>query len=153
MLKTSSGLLELISCLRSLGCDACEHVISKPRGATCQFRTQRTTASQLQWLALFWVVRRSQRTRLSGGATVVIFFFPYNPPHPPYPEGKPPTRPTPKSLISVHFGSVWLRFGSVWLRLAPFQVCFRSVSGPFRGVGWDRGGVGERGFCKGKEYH
>ena len=25
--------------------------------------------------------------------------------------------------------------------------------GPFRGVGWGRGGVGERGFCKGKEYH
>ena len=37
------------------------------------------------------------------------------------------------------FGSVWLRFGS--------------VSGPFRGVGWGRGEVGERGFCKGKEYH
>ena len=84
---------------------------------------------------------------------VVIFFFPYNPPpHPPYPD-KPPARPTPKSLMSVPFGSVWLRFGSVWLRLAPFRVCFGSVSGPFRGVGWGRGGVGERGFCKGKEYH
>ena len=53
-------------------------------------------------------------------------------------------------MISVHFGSVWLR-------LAPFRVCSGSVSGPFRvrfgGVGWGRGGVGERGFCKGKEYH
>ena len=56
-------------------------------------------------------------------------------------------------MISVHFGSVWLRsapFGSVWLR-------FGSVPGPFRvcfgGAGWGRGGVGERGFCKGKEYH
>ena len=30
-----------------------------------------------------------------------------------------------------------------------------SVSGPFRGVEWGRGrgGVGERGVCKGKEYH
>ena len=43
-----------------------------------------------------------------------------------------------------------LGFGSVWLR-------FSSISGPFRvrfgvlgGVGV---GVGERGFCKGKEYH
>ena len=57
-------------------------------------------------------------------------------------------------MISVHFGSVWLRsgpFGSVWLD--PFRVCFGSVSGPFRRVGWGRGGVGERGFCKGKEYH
>ena len=88
----------------------------------------------------------------TGLARVVIFFFPYNPTPPPYPD-KPPARPTPKSLISVHFGSVWLRFGSVWLRLAPFRVCFGSVSGPFRGVGWGRGGVGERGFCKGKEYH
>ena len=84
---------------------------------------------------------------------LVIFFFPYNPPPPPYPD-KPPARPTPKSLISVHFGSVWLRFGSVWLRSGPFRVCFGSVSGPFGGVGWwGRGGVGERGFCKGKEYH
>ena len=49
----------------------------------------------------------------------------------------------------LNFGPFPLRvapFGSVWLR-------FGSVSGPFRGVGWGRGGVGERGFCKGKEYH
>ena len=80
----------------------------------------------------------------------VTFFFPYNPP-PPQP--RQTARPTPKSLISVHFGSVWLRFGSIWLRLAPFRLRFGSVSGPFRGVGWGRGGFGERGFCKGKEYH
>ena len=57
-------------------------------------------------------------------------------------------------MISVHFGSVSVRFGSVGLRLAPFwpfRVCFGSVSGPFWGVGWGRGGVGERGFCKGKK--
>ena len=74
----------------------------------------------------------------------MIFFFPYNPP-PPLPR-KPPARPTPKRLISVHFGSVWLRFGSVWLCLAPFRVRFGSFW-------WGRGGVGEKGFCKGKEYH
>ena len=34
-----------------------------------------------------------------------------------------------------------------------FGSVLGSVSGPFRGVGWGRGGVGERGFCKGKEYH
>ena len=57
----------------------------------------------------------------------------------------------------VHFGSVWLRsapFGSV---SGLFRVCFGSVSGLFRvrfgSVGWGRGGVRERGFCKGKEYH
>ena len=77
---------------------------------------------------------------------VVIFFFPYNP-HPPPPiSTNPPGRPTREDLIPVHFGSVWLRSGP-----------FGSVSGLFRvrfgGVGWDRGGIGERGFCKGKEYH
>ena len=61
-----------------------------------------------------------------------------------------PTKSAPFGSVSAPFGSVWLRFGSV---LAPFRVCFGSVSGPFRGVGWGRGGVGERGFCKGKEYH
>ena len=42
----------------------------------------------------------------------------------------------------------WFRSISApfWLRLAPFRVCFGSVSGPFRGVGWGRGGVGERIF-------
>ena len=66
---------------------------------------------------------------------LVIFFFPYNPHPPPIPTN-PPGRPTREGLISVHFGSVWLRsapFGSVWLRLAPFRVCSGSVSGPFRG--------------------
>ena len=73
------------------------------------------------------------------------FLFPLQPPHTPYP-GKPPAHPTPKSLISVHFGSVWLRLGSVWLR-------FGSVLGPFRVRFGVLGGVGERGFCKGNEYH
>ena len=40
-------------------------------------------------------------------------------------------------------GSVWLRFGSV-------SGLFRVRFGSF---GWGRVGVGERGFCKGKEYH
>ena len=51
----------------------------------------------------------------------------------------PPGRPTREGLISVlsaPFGSVSGPFGSVWLR-------FGSISGPFRGVGWGRGGVGE----------
>ena len=79
-------------------------------------------------------------------------FFSLQPPPPPIPTN-PPGRPTPEGLISVHFGSISVRFGSVWLCLAPFRVCFGSVSGPFRGAGWGRGGVGERDFCKGKEYH
>ena len=67
---------------------------------------------------------------------VVIFFFPYNLP----PPDRPPGHPTPESLISVHFGSVSGPFGP--------------VSGQFRVRFWVRfgvlGGVGERGFCKGK---
>ena len=64
---------------------------------------------------------------------LVIFFFPYNPP-PPYP-GKPPARPTPKSLISVDFGSVWLRFGSGWLRFGSVSGLFRVRFGVLGGVG------------------
>ena len=78
----------------------------------------------------------------SSSPRLVIFFFPYNPP-PPYPD-KPPARPTRKSLISVHFGSVWLRFssvGSVWLHfgsvLGPFRVRFGVLGGV--GVGSGRG--------------
>ena len=71
--------------------------------------------------------------------TSVMFFFPYNP-------DKPPGRPTPKSLISVHFGSVSGPFGSVW-------VLFRVRFGSFRlflgGVGV---GSGRGAFCKGKEH-
>ena len=44
--------------------------------------------------------------------------------------------------ISIHFGPFRVRFGPI-----------RSASGESWGVGWGRGGVGERGFCKGKEYH
>ena len=43
----------------------------------------------------------------------------------------PPGRPTREGLISVHFGSVWLRFGSV---SGLFRLRFRSVSGVLGGV-------------------
>ena len=72
---------------------------------------------------------------------VVIFIFPYNP-HPSHPDKPPPPScPIREGLISVHFGSVWLCSG-LFGSLAPFRVRW-----------WGRGGVGERGFCKGKEYH
>ena len=51
----------------------------------------------------------------------------------------------PFRSVSVHFGpfrSVSVQFGPVW-----------AAAGESWGVGWGRGGVGERGFCKGKEYH
>ena len=80
---------------------------------------------------------------------LVIFFFPYNPPNPPTPTNPPPVPPRKAWFL----GPFRLRFGSIWLRLALFRLCFGSVSGPFQGVGWGRVGVGERGFCKGKEYH
>ena len=63
---------------------------------------------------------------------VVIFFFPYNPP----PPDKPPGRPTPESLISVHFGCVSVRFGSV---SGLFRVRFGSVLGCRVGSEWGRG--------------
>ena len=78
----------------------------------------------------------------------MIFFFPYNPPTP-----LPRQTPRPSHREKLDFSPFQLRFGSVRLRLARFWVCFGSISGPFRGVGWGRGGVEERGFCKGKEYH
>ena len=56
-------------------------------------------------------------------------------PPPPLPR-QTAARPTAKSLISVHFGSVRLRFGS--------------VSGPLGGVGM---GSGRGASAKGKEYH
>ena len=62
---------------------------------------------------------------------LVTFFFPLQPP--------PPARPTPESLISVHFGSVSAvsaQFGSV---SGPFRVHFGSVSGCWVGLGWGRG--------------
>ena len=73
------------------------------------------------------------------------FIFPYNP-HPRPSRQTPPGSPTPESLISVHFGSVWLRSGPFELRSAPFRVGFGSVSAV---LDWGRCGVG----CKGKEYH
>ena len=84
----------------------------------------------------------------------MIFFFPYNAPTPPTPTNPPPVPPRKAEFrsISAPSGSVSAPFGSVWLLSAPFRLLFGSFSGPFRGVGWGRGGVGERGFCKGKEY-
>ena len=93
-----------------------------------------------------------QRQHLTKNANLVIFFFPYNP-HPPPPRQTPPAVPPERARfrsVSAPFGSVSAPFR---LRLALFRLRFGSVSGPFRGVGWGRGGVGERGFCKGKEYH
>ena len=92
------------------------------------------------FLSILWIW-----PQLLQGQSSDFLFLLQPPPPPPHPD-KPLGRPNPKSLISVDFGSVSVRFGSVWLRLAPFRVRFGSV-------GWGRGGVGERGFCKGKEYH
>ena len=57
--------------------------------------------------------------------------------------------PRPSHPRELDFGPFRVHFGSFRLRLGPFRVCFGSVWGLF-GV---LGGVGERGFCKGKEYH
>ena len=67
---------------------------------------------------------------------IVIFFSPYKKKTHPPPSRQTPGRPTPD------FGSVSVRFRFVWVRLGPFRVHFRVLDG-----------VGERGFCKGKEYH
>ena len=59
--------------------------------------------------------------------------FPLQPPPLPIPTN-PPGRPTREGLISVHFGSVWLRsapFGSV---SGLFRIRFGSVSGVLGGV-------------------
>ena len=76
----------------------------------------------------------------------MIFFFPYTPPLPATPPNPPPV-PRRKAWfrsISDPFGSVSAPFGSVWL-------LFASVSGPFQVRFGVLGGVGEMGFCKGKE--
>ena len=65
--------------------------------------------------------------------SVVIFFFPYNPPPP-----LPRQTPRPSQPEELDFGPFRLRLAPFRLRLAPFRVCFGSVSGPFRGVGWGR---------------
>ena len=56
-----------------------------------------------------------------------------------YPFHANPPAATREGLISVHFGSVWLRF---WAVLGPFRVRF----GVLDGVGVGRGGVAEGGF-------
>ena len=64
-----------------------------------------------------------------------------------------PLVPHPDKPPAVPFGAFRVRFGPFRVRLGPFG----SISGLFRvrfgSVGWGRGGVGERGICKGKEYH
>ena len=112
-----------------------------------QSRRLSTTAALFRIFGFMLVL--GQFGRAGTATSCSDFLFPLQPAHPPYPD-KPPARPTAKSLISVHFGSVSALFR---LRLALFRVCFGSVSGLFRDVGWGRGGVGERGFCKGKAYH
>ena len=77
----------------------------------------------------------------------MIFFVPYKPPTPPYPDN-PPSHSReldfgPFWSVLVRFGSVSVRFGCVW-------VHFGSVSGPSWGVGSGRGAVVEMGFCKEK---
>ena len=107
----------------------------------------------------FWRTRSKtffkHKKRLSPHPSLVIFFFPYNPPH-------PPSRQTPRPSHPRE-----LDFGPFRVRLAPFRVRlgpFGSMSGPFRvrfgfvsgcwvGSGWGQGGVRECGFCKGKEDH
>ena len=65
-----------------------------------------------------------------------------NPP-PPRPIPTNPSVPHTKSLQTVQFNP----FRSVSVQFGPF----RAASGESWGVGWGRSGVGERGFCKGKE--
>ena len=62
-------------------------------------------------------------------------------------------QPHPSRQTPLDFGPFRVCFGPFRVRSGPFRVCFRSVSGPFRSVGWGRGGVGERGFWKGNDYH
>ena len=88
--------------------------------------------------------RAENRGSLIGVPLALRVLFPLQPPPPPPPE----SRQTPR--LSHLRG---LDFGQFRLRLAPFQVGlapFGSVSGPCRAVGRGRSGVGERGFCKGK---
>ena len=78
------------------------------------------------------------------------FLFPLQPP-PPLPR-QTPRLSHPEKLdfgpFRLRLAPFRLRFGSVW---GLFRVRFGSFSGCWVGSG--RGGVGERGFCKGKEYH
>ena len=75
------------------------------------------------------------------GAFSSDFLFALQPPPPSPIPTNPPGRPTPESLISVHFGSVSALFGSVWLRFgsvsAPFRLRFGVLGGV--GVGLGRG--------------
>ena len=70
----------------------------------------------------------------SLSASVVIFFFPYNPHH-------PPSRQTPPAVPPerLDFGPFRLRLAPFWLRLAPFRLRF---GGPFRVLGGVGAGLG-----------
>ena len=72
---------------------------------------------------------------------LVLFFFPYNPHHPPSQQTPRPSHPK-----KLDFGPFRLHFGPVRVRLAPFgsvsglfRVRFGSVSGRWVGSGWGRG--------------
>ena len=79
---------------------------------------------------------------------LVIFFFPYNPPPP-----LPRQTPRPSHPEKLDFGPFWLRLAPFRLRLAPFGSVSAPFRAPFRVRFGVSGGVEERGFCKGKEYH
>ena len=93
--------------------------------------SSKRAATPAEWTILMRSVANTSRTetiQTTVGAKEYCsdFLFPLQPPHPPYPD-KPPGCPTPKSLISVHFGSV----------SAPFRVRFGVLGGV--GVGSGRG--------------
>ena len=71
---------------------------------------------------------------------IVIFFFSLTTP-PPFSRQTPPVPHPRESLQNGQFGPFW----SVSVQFGPF----RASSGESWGAGWGRGGVWERGFCKG----
>ena len=65
--------------------------------------SEQKKSSALEQGGVWFLFPRNTVSRVLFRKSVVIFFFPYNP-HPPIPTT--PGRPTPESLISVHFGSI-----------------------------------------------
>ena len=101
-------------------------VASSPKTSWREAHAHATT-ERLQAVQMNDKLLTSPARKTLFATCLVIFFFPYSP-EPPHPDKPPRGRLTRGGLISVHFGSVWLRsgpFGSVRLR-------FRSVSGLFR---------------------
>ena len=75
-------------------------------------------------------------------SSLLIFFSLTTPTPPSWQTTTFPPQRAWKMSNSIHFGPFRVRFGP-----------FRATSGESWGVGWGRGGgVGERGFCQGKEY-